>query len=419
MQRVIFPNGYEVVTDDLSGMQEFLADQIKERSSIEVFNPGISGIFKAYVVAGSLTKTIKVLALNAYNSLGEKIEIASDVDNLAPSTVDFTTLVNAAGAWTSSIRYIIVARYIELDDTAVIHPITGATAYSRKTPSYTLHALRRSGSTVDNFVAGDVRLARIDVDNSGAIMITVNSPDLDEGFEVTQYYRLDTKKLSGYIGSTTPAYYDTLREITLQDHIDSRGSGIITPLNPHALSLAELTGTIDGSRITDGTVTSSKIYTAAITKSLLAANSVDTAQLEDQSVTTDKIEDHSVTNVKLASDAIRSSSYSFTIQGDAAVITKLIQRLVDRSITFEKVIIYADTAPTVTPLIIDININGTSIYAAHPLFRPTIAVGTNGPHEFTLFDTATAAAGDRISIDIDQIGTVPGGNDLMITIVYR
>lgn len=424
MNRVIFPSGFEVVTDDLVAMQEFNAQQIKDRSK-EIFNPGISGTYKQYVEIEAGAHTIKVLALNAYDVNGEKIVIPSDVIGLSRAVSGDRTLLIVGGFFElSAARYIIVARYKEIDTTPVVHPITLVSDFTRKEGSYTLHAIRRDGATPDSFEVGDIKLARIDVNSAGTITsVSFNTKDPVENFDLTDYFRLEASRVNTEIGATNPSLYSTGMQLTLQDHINCRGSGTILPANPHATALEEMAGTLSGQRLTDSSVSSDKIAAAAITNSLIAANAVDTAQIAPLAVGTTEMADLSVTNAKLASDAIRSSSYAFTIQGDAGVITKLIQRLVDRNITIESIILYADTAPIGASLIIDIKINGISLWNAHPALRPFLGAGENGPSTFSgtgAFDIATANTGDRLSMDITQVGsTTPGGNDLLVTIVYR
>lgn len=69
----------------------------------------------------------------------------------------------------------------------------------------------------------------------------------------------------------------------------------------------------------------------------------------------------------------------------------------------------AKTAPTAADLIVDINVDGTSLWASTQANRPTIAAAaTSGTG--TAFDTTTLTDGDILTIDADQIGsTIPGG----------
>lgn len=104
--------------------------------------------------------------------------------------------------------------------------------------------------------------------------------------------------------------------------------------------------------------------------------------------------------------------------GLAAVGTKLSQVLIPGTFAISLVKIYADTAPTGASLIVDINKNGTTIFTTQAN-RPEIAIGEHSDDSGTPNITALAA-GDRLSVDIDQVGsTIAGGNDLLIAVVME
>lgn len=76
--------------------------------------------------------------------------------------------------------------------------------------------------------------------------------------------------------------------------------------------------------------------------------------------------------------------------------------------TIQSVRASVSTAPTGSSLIVDVNLNGTTIFTGGT-GRPTIAAGDNTA---TGTPAVTAvASGDYLTVDIDQIGsTVPGSN---------
>jgi len=76
--------------------------------------------------------------------------------------------------------------------------------------------------------------------------------------------------------------------------------------------------------------------------------------------------------------------------------------------TIQKVYLTAKVGPTGQDFILDINKNGTSIWAVTQANRVKVLAGqTSGVQ--TVFDTVSLAEGDLITIDIDQIGNpVPG-----------
>lgn len=70
------------------------------------------------------------------------------------------------------------------------------------------------------------------------------------------------------------------------------------------------------------------------------------------------------------------------------------------------------TAPTGASLIVDINKNGTTLFTTQAN-RPTITA-TNRLASTTAPDVTTFAAGDYITIDVDQIGSTVAGSDLVV-----
>lgn len=81
-----------------------------------------------------------------------------------------------------------------------------------------------------------------------------------------------------------------------------------------------------------------------------------------------------------------------------------------RTVTVKKITAHAITAPTVSAILLDGNINGTTMYTTQGN-RPSIAAGANVS---TAGSTDAAASGwddgEYITIDVDQIGTVAGAD---------
>lgn len=75
-----------------------------------------------------------------------------------------------------------------------------------------------------------------------------------------------------------------------------------------------------------------------------------------------------------------------------------------------------NTAPTGASVIVDVNKNGTTMYTTQAN-RPTIAVSTNSVNA-TLPAITTFAAGDYITVDVDQIGSTVAGSDLVVVVRY-
>ena len=73
------------------------------------------------------------------------------------------------------------------------------------------------------------------------------------------------------------------------------------------------------------------------------------------------------------------------------------------------------TAPAGAAIIIDVNKNGTTIFTTQAN-RPTIAAAANTSGNVTNADVTTIAAGEYLTIDIDQIGSTTAGADLTVQI---
>lgn len=78
---------------------------------------------------------------------------------------------------------------------------------------------------------------------------------------------------------------------------------------------------------------------------------------------------------------------------------------------------YLDTAPTGATFIIDVNKNGTTVFTTQGS-RPTIAISGNASTT-TAPDVTAVAAGDRITYDVDQVGSTIAGSDLYVSISLK
>jgi hypothetical protein len=88
--------------------------------------------------------------------------------------------------------------------------------------------------------------------------------------------------------------------------------------------------------------------------------------------------------------------------------------IVPFSATLIKAYAYAGTAPTGANLIVDINKNGTTIWTTQAN-RLTINAGDSSASQ-TAFDVTSLTEFDRLSLDIDQVGSIIPGSDLTITL---
>lgn len=72
-------------------------------------------------------------------------------------------------------------------------------------------------------------------------------------------------------------------------------------------------------------------------------------------------------------------------------------------------------APAGASVIIDVNKNGTSLFTTQAN-RPTIAAASNTSGNVTTMDVTTVAAGEYLTVDIDQVGSTTAGADLTVQI---
>ena len=88
----------------------------------------------------------------------------------------------------------------------------------------------------------------------------------------------------------------------------------------------------------------------------------------------------------------------------------------DTAQTISNVVAGVGTAPAGQSIIVDVNLNGTTIFTTQAN-RPTITAGTNADTTSTPNVTAIAV-GNYLTVDVDQIGTTTAGSDLVVTIFY-
>lgn len=74
------------------------------------------------------------------------------------------------------------------------------------------------------------------------------------------------------------------------------------------------------------------------------------------------------------------------------------------------------TAPSGGSILIDINVNGTTIFTTQSN-RPAISSGQNTSGRITNMNVATVSNGSYFTVDIDQVGSVAPGADLTVQII--
>src|SRR3990167_5402956 len=111
----------------------------------------------------------------------------------------------------------------------------------------------------------------------------------------------------------------------------------------------------------------------------------------------------------------RDYSWMLSLGTPATVgVNKTNELIVTQKAEIQKVFVYAKTAPTGTNIIIDINKNGTTIWTTQNN-RLNIVVASNSGIQ-TLFDVTALSPGDRLTVDIDQVGSTVAGQDITIVL---
>lgn len=125
----------------------------------------------------------------------------------------------------------------------------------------------------------------------------------------------------------------------------------------------------------------------------------------DQVLTADSAQ---ALGVKWATPDTVRAFHTYAITGDFAVGTGTLRVPITVAQTITNIRAMCDEAPTTTDVIFDVNKNGTTIYPTTT--KPTITAGTNDSSNSTP-DTTALAAGDYLTIDVDQVGTGTVGAD--------
>jgi hypothetical protein len=110
-------------------------------------------------------------------------------------------------------------------------------------------------------------------------------------------------------------------------------------------------------------------------------------------------------------------AYTFSVTGAVAVATGKSRIYLEGDYVVETVRAAVNTAPTGSALVVDVNRNGTTIYTDQAN-RPSIAPGTNSATGNNPAMT-TLAAGDYLTVDVDQVGSTAAGSDLTVTVRVR
>ncbi|HUS26690.1 MAG TPA: hypothetical protein VMY99_05070 [Nevskiaceae bacterium] len=107
---------------------------------------------------------------------------------------------------------------------------------------------------------------------------------------------------------------------------------------------------------------------------------------------------------------------AFSVTGTLTTATGTARLPIDGTYTIVGTRLMANTAPTGASIIVDVNKNGTTIYTTQGN-RPTIAASANSGGPGSTPDVTSLAAGDYLTVDIDQIGSTIAGADLTVGVI--
>lgn len=110
-----------------------------------------------------------------------------------------------------------------------------------------------------------------------------------------------------------------------------------------------------------------------------------------------------------------SRAVSFYLHGALLVETNAMSFVAPMGLTIQEVRLSVDTAPTGADLIVDVNLNGVTVFTVQAN-RPRIAAG--GVTGLSPAPVVVAVpTGGKITLDVDQIGTTVAGSNLAVTIL--
>ncbi len=112
-------------------------------------------------------------------------------------------------------------------------------------------------------------------------------------------------------------------------------------------------------------------------------------------------------------------SVVFTVAGDVEVISgkpKMRNRF-GKTMTIKEVYLDVDTAPTGQAIIVDINVNGSTIFSTQAN-RPQIAASATSGSTSTV-NSPSFAVNDLMTFDVDQIGSGTAGADHTVTVALE
>lgn len=152
-------------------------------------------------------------------------------------------------------------------------------------------------------------------------------------------------------------------------------------------------------------------------KEIIEQIATNIADLTDVAQDITEITEQVGTNSTKLADLAKTNGLPFYIGGTLTVKPNAMSIIAPCALTVTEIRLAVDTAPTDAALIIDINKNGTTMYTTQEN-RPAIAIDGISATA-TDPDIASISLGDKITLDIDQVGSTIAGENLAVTIIYE
>ncbi len=162
-----------------------------------------------------------------------------------------------------------------------------------------------------------------------------------------------------------------------------------------------------------------RYYTQALVDSkTAAAATASSAADRDRTNHTGSQSIGSVTSLQAALDAKTPPMVAY-MAGTVATTVGALRLRLPRACVLDSVTLAVGTAPTGRSLVVDVNVNGTTIFAT-AANKPTITAGAFGSTTAsTNASTTSFSAGDYLTVDVDQVGSTVAGADLVVSVWLR
>lgn len=117
----------------------------------------------------------------------------------------------------------------------------------------------------------------------------------------------------------------------------------------------------------------------------------------------------------IASGGPQVATFAFT--GNLVTATGVMRWYIPQNATITGVYASVNTAPTGAAILVDVNLNGTTIFTTQAN-RPTIAVSGFYSGVVTSMNVTAVTAGQYLTVDVDQVGSTIAGANLLVVVTY-